>query len=84
MVFGSQLNQTQWGSGNFECCSFTRFYAYRAGGCVFASIERDWEAESLRRDSAQQWNVAPLYEIPLNTELYLHSAVTSHDGIICS
>ncbi len=41
-----------------------------------ASIEREWEAESLRRDTTHQWSGAPpLSNMPLNAKLYLHSVL---------
>ncbi len=41
-------------------------------------IEKEWQAESQRRDLAHQWSGAPpLTSMPLNAKLYLHSVLSS-------
>jgi hypothetical protein len=41
-----------------------------------ASIEKEWEAERLRRNSTQQWTGAPPFSVmPVNAKLYLHSVL---------
>lgn len=41
-----------------------------------AHIEKEWEAESQRRDLDHQWTGAPPFsKMPLNAKLYLHSVL---------
>ncbi len=44
-------------------------------------IEKEWQAESQRRDLTHQWTGAPAFSaMPLNAKLYLHSVLSDETG----